>query len=100
MIRSLPMRRALTILVLAGLILPWATPALARIWTDTPLEDATLLPAPTGGTGGGPYGLNAVPAIPFAYFDPLQKRFFTVRTQPIPLKVKPADKLAMSQIID
>ncbi len=63
MIRSTPMRRALAVLVLAGLVLPWATPALARVWTDTPIEDATLLPAPNSGNGGGPYGLNAVPEI-------------------------------------
>lgn len=46
------------------------------------------------------HAVTEVPAIPFAYFDPQQERFVTVRTQPIPLKVKPADKLAMSQIVD
>jgi hypothetical protein len=44
--------------------------------------------------------VNEVPAIPFAYFDPQAEKFVTVRTQPIPLKVKPADKLSMSQIVD
>ncbi len=63
MIRSVPMRRLLACVVLAGFVLPWSTPALARIWTDTPIDDATLLPAPGGANGGTPYSLQAVPEI-------------------------------------
>jgi len=44
--------------------------------------------------------VTAVPAIPFAYFDPQRETFVTVRTKPIPLTVEPAAKLSATQIID
>lgn len=44
--------------------------------------------------------VTEIPPIPFAYFDPIRQEFVTVRSQPIPLTVKPAEKLAMSQIVD
>jgi len=44
--------------------------------------------------------VKAIPAIPFAYFDPQRETFATVRTQPIPLEVEPAPKLSATQIVD
>jgi hypothetical protein len=44
--------------------------------------------------------VTEIPPVPFAYFDPRQERFVTVKSQPIPLKVKAADRLAVSQIVD
>lgn len=44
--------------------------------------------------------VTAIPPIPFAFFDPQQEKFVTVRSEPIPLNVKPAEKLAISQIVD
>ena len=44
--------------------------------------------------------VRQIPPIPFVYFDPQQERFVTVQTEPIPVTVKPADKLSMTQIVD
>ncbi len=44
--------------------------------------------------------VKEIPAIPFTYFDPAQEKFVTVKSEPIPLKVSPASKLALSQIVD
>jgi hypothetical protein len=44
--------------------------------------------------------VTEIPPIPFAFFDPQREEFVTVRTDPIPLKVKPADTLSVSQIVD
>jgi len=44
--------------------------------------------------------VTAVPAIPFAYFDPQRETFVTVRTQPIPIEVEPAARLSATQIVD
>lgn len=44
--------------------------------------------------------VTEIPPIPFAYFDPESEQFVTVRSAPVPLKVRPADKLAMSQIVE
>ncbi|HOA71800.1 MAG TPA: BatD family protein [Phycisphaerae bacterium] len=42
----------------------------------------------------------SIPPIPFAFFDPREEKYVTVYTESIPLKVTPADKLAVSQIVD
>lgn len=44
--------------------------------------------------------VKQIPPIPFAFFDPQSEKFETVRSEPIPLQVKPAEKLAVSQIVD
>ncbi len=44
--------------------------------------------------------VTEIPSIPFVYFDPQTERFVTARSRPVSLKVKPADRLAMSQIVD
>lgn len=44
--------------------------------------------------------VQQIPPIPFAFFDPQLEKFVTVRSEPIPLQVKPAEKLAVSQIVD
>ena len=44
--------------------------------------------------------VKEIPSIPFAYFDPRQGKYVTVRSKPIPIKVKPADKLSSSQVVD
>jgi len=44
--------------------------------------------------------VQAIPAIPFVYFDPRQEQFVTVRSKPIPLKVTSASGLPMQQIVD
>ncbi len=44
--------------------------------------------------------VQQIPPIPFAYFDPRQEKFVTVYTQPIPIRVKPAAELGLSQVID
>lgn len=40
-----------------------------------------------------------IPAIPFAFFDPQSQRYEIVRTEPIPIEVRPAERLALSQIV-
>ena len=42
--------------------------------------------------------VEAIPPIPFAFFDPQTETYKTVYTQPIPLTVSPAESLAMSDI--
>jgi hypothetical protein len=44
--------------------------------------------------------VTEIPPIPFAFFDPQREEFVTIRTDPIPLKVKPADTLSVSHIVD
>lgn len=44
--------------------------------------------------------VSEIPPIPFAYFDPQLEQFETVFTQALPIRVKPAEKLAVSQIVD
>jgi hypothetical protein len=63
MLRGRAARQAIAVLVLASFTLPMAAPALARNWTDFPLEDATLFEGPGGPNGRGPLGLSAVPEI-------------------------------------
>jgi len=41
-----------------------------------------------------------IPPIPFVYFDPQQETFVTVKSDPIPIKVKPTEKLAVTQITE
>lgn len=43
--------------------------------------------------------IREIPAIPFAYFDPATEKYVTVHSKPIPLKVKPASQLAVSQVV-
>jgi len=44
--------------------------------------------------------VQSIPAIPFVYFDPQLEQFGAAQSEPIPIKVKPAEKLAVSQIVD
>lgn len=43
--------------------------------------------------------VRQIPPIPFSYFDPQQEKFVTVRSQPIPLKVRGAEQVPTSQIV-
>jgi hypothetical protein len=43
--------------------------------------------------------VTAVPAIPFAYFDPQREAYVTIKSDPIPISVRPASMLAMSDIV-
>ncbi|HAW96339.1 MAG: hypothetical protein CMJ33_03005 [Phycisphaerae bacterium] len=42
--------------------------------------------------------VEAIPPIPFAFFDPESETYQTIYTQPIPLTVSPAESLVMSDI--
>jgi hypothetical protein len=42
--------------------------------------------------------VDAIPPIPFAFFDPESETYQTIYTEQIPLKVSPAESLAMSDI--
>lgn len=43
--------------------------------------------------------VTEIPPIPLVYFDPAEGEFKTATTEPIPLVVKPAEKLAMDAIV-
>lgn len=43
--------------------------------------------------------VTAIPAIPFAYFDPEAAAYVTVASDPIPLEVRPSSTLAMSDVV-
>jgi len=43
--------------------------------------------------------VTAVPAIPFSYFDPKRGVYVTISSDAIPITVKPASTLAMSEIV-
>jgi len=44
--------------------------------------------------------VKQIPPIPFAYFDPRQERFVIVRSQPIAIAVRPAEKMSSAQVVD
>lgn len=44
--------------------------------------------------------VKEIPAIPFAFFNPAQGKYETVRSKPIPLQVKPADRLSSGLVVD
>lgn len=44
--------------------------------------------------------VSAIPAIPFSFFDPDSERFETVTTDPIPLKVLPAQRIEAATLLD
>ncbi len=44
--------------------------------------------------------VREIPSIPFVYFDPRAERFVTIATRPIPIAVKPADRLSSGQVVD
>jgi len=44
-------------------------------------------------------GVTSIPPIWFSYFDPRQERYVTLKTDPIPLKVKESTRLAISQAV-
>ncbi len=44
--------------------------------------------------------IEAVPPIPFAYFDPAEKLYHTVHADPIPLQVKAASQMSLSDVVD
>lgn len=43
--------------------------------------------------------IKAIPALPFSFFNPNTAAYDTVWTQPIPLTVKPAERLSLDQIV-
>ncbi|NUQ46382.1 MAG: BatD family protein, partial [Phycisphaerae bacterium] len=45
-------------------------------------------------------GVTQIPPIPFTYFDPLAEKFVTVRSQPIPIRVRAAARMADSMIVE
>jgi len=44
--------------------------------------------------------VQAIPSIPFAYFDPKQEKFVTIRTMPIPVRIRATEKLSTGQVVD
>lgn len=44
--------------------------------------------------------VTELPAIPFAYFDPVKARFVTVYSDPIPLSIRAAEKMSVTQIVE
>ncbi|HVT30843.1 MAG TPA: BatD family protein [Lacipirellulaceae bacterium] len=44
-------------------------------------------------------GITQIPAIPFSYFDPSERKFVTVHSDPISIHVDPADTLALNTIV-
>jgi len=44
--------------------------------------------------------VHEIPPIPFSYFDPEKARFETAYSEPIPLKVRAASSLALSQVVE
>ncbi|MGD9631857.1 MAG: BatD family protein [Pirellulales bacterium] len=44
-------------------------------------------------------GITTIPAIPFTYFDPEVGKFVTVNSQPIEIKVAPAEMLALDDVV-
>lgn len=44
--------------------------------------------------------VTEIPPIPFAYFDPSEERFVTIESEPIPLRVQAAERMAASQIVE
>ena len=43
-------------------------------------------------------GVAQIPAIPFSFFDPAAKKFVTVHSDPISIKVDPAEMLALNDV--
>ncbi len=43
--------------------------------------------------------VTEIPAIPFSFFDPDAKKFVTVKSQPVPIQVDPADQLSFDSIV-
>lgn len=43
--------------------------------------------------------ITEIPALPFAYFDPRSSRYDVTHSEPIPITVRPAERLALSQIV-
>ena len=43
--------------------------------------------------------IEAIPSIPFAYFDPIEGKYVTVNTRPIPITVSPAEQMSLSDIV-
>jgi hypothetical protein len=44
--------------------------------------------------------VTKIPPIPFAYFDPQSESFIVTQSEPIPLAVEPAERMALSQIVE
>jgi len=44
-------------------------------------------------------GITQIPSIPFTYFDPEVGKFVTVKSQPIEIKVAPAEMLALGEVV-
>lgn len=44
--------------------------------------------------------VTEIPPIPFAYFDTKAEKFVVVQSEPIPLKVEPAQRMAVSEVVE
>jgi len=58
------------------------------------------------GTKSGEYlfvprvvGIREIPPIEFSYFDPAKKKYFTLRSEPFSIDIKPGDKIASTEIV-
>jgi hypothetical protein len=45
-------------------------------------------------------GVKRIPPIPFSFFDPRRGRFETAYSQPVPIRVKQASSLSLSQVVE
>ena len=44
-------------------------------------------------------GIREIPPIEFSYFDPVKKKYVTLKSQPFTIDIKPGDKLASTEIV-
>jgi hypothetical protein len=71
------------------------------IVTDEPLAGIVMNDAKVFTTTVRPRrtDVKAIPSIPLSFFDPSTKKYVTVHSQPIPLRVRPAEKLDIRDIV-
>ena len=44
-------------------------------------------------------GTREIPPIEFSYFDPSKKKYFTLKSEPFKIDIKPGDKLASTEVV-
>jgi hypothetical protein len=44
-------------------------------------------------------GIREIPPVEFSFFDPLKKKYTTLKSQPFTIDIKPGDKLASTEIV-
>ena len=71
------------------------------IVTDEPLAGIVMNDAKVFTTTVRPRrtDVTAIPSIPLSFFDPETKKYVTIHSQPIPLTVRPAEKLDIRDIV-